>query len=570
MKIHPSFTLLLIGLILVTGCKKKEDPATTTTTTDPTTDTTGPRSFTGTGSYTLIPPNSGGEVTFTQELGTTTKDIYFIYTNSSSATATAPTATLNQSTWSPAQQSLQTPSAPLALPLGQRGTPTISAQNNGPQKLIPGIAKNQSWLKSPQAAAVGDTYSFKNTSATDLIPATLRKVLTDGSITVNMWVANDAWTGCALPACVTQSMLDAVAGKFLLTGADNDIYDWVTNALGAPWGTHSFKNIIAPSAANQIDILYFDISADRSQNGGIVGFFWSKDNFIADASTPHSNERLMFYMDSVLLATPEGSSWEITDTWPADNISTLAHEFQHMIHYYQKNILLNGGAATETWLNELCSMQIEDLLADKLGNKGPRGVASTDPTAGAAGNKEGRMPLFVTNNFYSITEWNSDNTVLRNYAINYAFGAYLTRNFGGAALLKSIVQDASTDSNAVANAVAAQSKTQSDGSAHTLASILAGWGIANLLSDTTTAPTGFTINSGANFTSTVGTTTYNQGSINFYNYGTPKIFTLTEVAALKTLPGLSNTYIKASSAATGSYVAKVTLPAQVGLAVVVK
>ncbi len=76
-------------------------------------------------------------------------------------------------------------------------------------------------------------------------------------------------------------MVDAIADTFLLgDGSDNDIYDWVTNIYGEEWDSdaqNKYPNLIG--ADNEITILLTDIDGDNSPKGGVIGFFWSKDNF---------------------------------------------------------------------------------------------------------------------------------------------------------------------------------------------------------------------------------------------------------------------------------------------------
>ena len=153
---------------------------------------------------------------------------------------------------------------------------------------------------------------------------------------------------------------------------------------------------------DEITILLTDIDEDNSANGGVVGFFWSKDNFLA-TTVAGSNERVMFYIDSVMFANGD-NGWDIDDYWPKELISTLAHEFQHMINFYQKYILLDTD--TDTWINEMLSESTEDLVATKIRHIGPRGVDYMDGSAGDPGNTLGRYPLFNANNTLSLTSWN--------------------------------------------------------------------------------------------------------------------------------------------------------------------
>jgi len=457
--------------------------------------------------------------------------------------------------------------------IGLRDLPAAIRFNANPPSLgeISEAPKSLSSVPGPlYADTIGTTLDFKNESSSDLIAAELRHQIVADSRTLNLWVADDSWEPCSKTNCITLAMLTAFGEKFLKSGSNNDIWDWVSNIYGDPWGSHSFSDLLDSSASTQIDILFFDISDDNSTTGGILGFFWAKDNFKA-SSVSYSNQRLMFYIDSVLTATeaPEGDSWEITDKWPAEMISTLAHEFQHMIHFYQKTVTLTGGLGTETWLNEMASMAAEDLIADKIGVDGPRGVDSTDDTAGSAGNINGRLPEFNEYNYLSVTAWYNGSLVLASYALNYSLGAYLTRNFGGAELMQKIVQNSKTGSDAIDQAL-------SDlGSTETFASVLKKWGVSVLLSDLTTNDAGYRYNTGANITSILGSISYNLGSINLFNYdygsqSGPRLFSPSSLAVQGVHSSTSNTFVLAGENLTGDFESRVEMPAGLTLSVVTK
>ena len=326
-------------------------------------------------------------------------------------------------------------------------------------------------------------------------------------------------------------MVDAVARRFLRTGSNNDIYDWVTTIFGKPWGPHRYANLISQDAANHIHILLLDIDHDGA--GGTVGYFHTLNNYLRDSADPAlatSSERLLFFLDAPNLAQSEGLSWEITDASPSGIIATVAHEFQHMIHFYQKYIVRD--VRSEIWLNEMASEVAEDLIADKIMANGPRGVAYGDGTAGSAGITSGRLPRYNDNNDIRVTIW--DNT-LENYSINYALGAYLARTYGGAALFRAIVQSDGTGTDAI-EAAAGES----------FGDMLVNWAVANLLSDNTRAPSPYRYNSGTWSTSQVGGTKYRLGSINLFNYRTgsgagPRLYSLQQLSQ-RVQPPHSNRY----------------------------
>jgi len=376
-------------------------------------------------------------------------------------------------------------------------------------------AKISNVPKSRQIDIVGDTHTFQlDASAGTTTAATARKIISSittnsGTKTLNIWVSNDSFgIGCPKTNCVTQTMVDILATQFLTPGLDNDIYDWVSNIYGAEWGADAqtlFTNLI--SYNGEITIVLTDINNDDSVIGGVVGYFFAKDNFLV-SSQSGSNERIMFYIDSVLFATPDiAGAWDINDFWPQQMISTLAHEFQHMIHFYQKNVKFNVNS--ETWLNEMLSETTEDIVATKLQNSGPRNVVYTDGSAGPTNNTRGRYPRFNINNTLSLTTWNGQ---LADYSKVNAFGAFLIRNYGGAQLLHDIVVNNATNENAIVRAL------QNQGLSKTFNTLLTEWGEAVLLSDKTTLVSMPKYNTDAFTVDTYNGIAYDLGSINFFNY----------------------------------------------------
>ena len=451
---------------------------------------------------------------YTLDLGTALAEVFVISTNTTTGDVTPTVERLDSDQRNEhASQPRPSVSQPVPEPVWFR-----DLQNLPPLRRSDDSAdQRQRFAYAQSPVAEGDRFVFIEMRDNEVlvpVPATARKVIRTGATTLAVWVANREWrTTCVfVEQCLTQEMVDALATRFLRPGSGNDIYDWVTAIFGAPWGPHSFSYLIPPEAAAQVHILLLDIEGDGA--GSTAGFFATRHNFQRDPAHPilrASAERLIFFIDSASLSIPEGPTWEVTDPAPSDILDTLAHEFQHMIHFYHKQVVtdLPESPASEAWLNEMASEMTTDLIADKLGIPGPRGVAYNDPTAGAARNTNGRLPLYNYWNEIQVTRWDND---LTNYSNTYALGAYLARNYGGAALFREIVQN---DSAGVAAIEAALATLGHDVS---FADVLTDWAAANLLSDDTGAPHPYRYNSGTWFTSTVGGQTFRLGSINLFNY----------------------------------------------------
>jgi hypothetical protein len=270
----------------------------------------------------------------------------------------------------------------------------------------------------------------------------------------------------------------------------------------------------------------------------------------------------MFTIDAVMYAIKDGGTWDSTDSWPEEIYSTLAHEFQHMIHFYQRAVLRDAMATGDTWINEMASQVVEDLLADKMGVIGPRGVDGADGTDGTAGNTAGRLPLFNAYNDLSLSDWNND---LASYSITYAFGAWLARNYGGAKLLNRLMQCASTGPASIEDIVSLET-----GRSESFSRLLQRWSAAQLLSDATDPSAGYRYNAGAFFDSTVDGNAYRLGSINLYNYTpAPYLYTRSTVGSYQPL-STSQALCQGAIPGTGVLAWTLDMPDGVIASVVVK
>ena len=352
-----------------------------------------------------------------------------------------------------------------------------------------------------------DVYDSNYNPTTKKIDATARKVVKNvstkyGYKTLVVWVEDDEYNDGSITSdgIVTQDMVEKLADTFLKAGSNNDIYDWVTNIYGKEWGDTEYSNLIE-------DTGYIDILIDDMEQDGIAGYFYSKDNFKASAE-PSSNEKVMFYINSRLYVR-RGYSEEENEK---EILTTLSHEFQHMIHFYQRSVLMDN--PHPTWLNELLSETIEDLVATKIDYKGPRNVDPDDGSAGPSGNTGGRYPAFNRCNTVSLTSWYNDciddngNNLPIDYSKVSAFGAFLTRNHGGAKVMHDIEYSSKSGYQAIEEATKTDFKK-----------LLADWATAVTLSDNSDTSVDIPRYNFGDFKNvTYDNITYKLGSINFYNY----------------------------------------------------
>ncbi|GER84681.1 hypothetical protein KTAU_33170 [Thermogemmatispora aurantia] len=150
------------------------------------------------------------------------------------------------------------------------------------------------------------------------------------------------------------------------------------------------------------DDVHLTILNAAGLGNGVGGYFSSADEY-PTAINPYSNEREMIYidLDTMLPGT-------------ADYNSTLAHEFQHMIHWHLH-------PSDPAWINEGMS-----LLAQHINGF---------PVDGADG-------AFLSHPNTQLTDWSDDMpAVLDHYGAAYLFLAYFAEHYGGYPILKELLSD---------------------------------------------------------------------------------------------------------------------------------
>ena len=439
---------------------------------------------------------------YTLELGDASAQVYLIATNTTAGEVT------------PIIERLDTGGASAAS-----RRPSADRQDRVPRMASESGFHGRSWVRdlartlpretvSPslpprQSITEGDTHTFYDSyDGQDVVevPVTARRVVTDGTTTAIFWIEDDEWDPCGHSHCVRQEMVDALAAVFLRPGARNDIYDWVTAIFGDPWGPHDRVDMIPASHADELHVLLYD-DPGRSYYSG-------NHNFLSSFQIPYSNERLMFFLRSWPLAQKRDHVWVTSDAHGA--MLTLAHEIQHMIHFYQKEVRHDFRALSASWVDEMNSMMAEEFVAGKLMMTGHRGVRYDDPTAARPGEEYSLLRRYNYYNHIELTDpygWFSGG-----YDMQYAMGMYLGLTYGGAPLFRDIVRNDRSGNEAVEAAIAARGYTVS------FADVLRDWAVANLLSDDTDAPHPYRYNSGRWSVSEAGGVTFRLGSIDLFKY----------------------------------------------------
>jgi len=190
-----------------------------------------------------------------------------------------------------------------------------------------------------------------------------------------------------------------------------------------PTNTNNFGSEPNPGIDNDplITILLLNIKDGLSGAGGsyVAGYFDPGNEYPLFAN-PFSNQREMFYLNINPILINSGS---VTET---DFYTTLAHEFQHMIHWEQKNHLKN--LDDDTWLNEAMSEVAPTYLY----------VPSCE-----------RLYTYEKDPSNSLTVWNDS---VSDYGIAYMWSQYYKDQFGGT-IFKEIMQQNSIGITSVNSAL---------------------------------------------------------------------------------------------------------------------
>lgn len=231
----------------------------------------------------------------------------------------------------------------------------------------------------------GETKTFNISSTFDSagrsqIKATLR-FFGDKAV---FFVDDDYWEKLSDREAVTQSALG------LLKEFDQTIYPGLTRIFGSEWSP-------GIDSESRIAVLIFKMK----DNAG--GYFDNTDEF-PKSVLPLSNENELIYLNSSFLNTPKIKVY-------------LAHEFQHLITFYQKERLRN--VVDDVWLNEARSEYTSTLLG------------YDDNFAGS--NLEKRTKEFLQNSSNSMTEWKDENA---DYGPVNLFMQYFVSRYGQSVLSK--------------------------------------------------------------------------------------------------------------------------------------
>ena len=175
------------------------------------------------------------------------------------------------------------------------------------------------------------------------------------------------------------------------------------------------------------DKIYINIVKMSEYSKNIGGFFSTVDMYKSSFIEKYNEEFKLNYKTNEARMFCINYSAEPSFVDDMDGcISVLTHEFQHMLRFICDNIV--KGIDTDTWYNEMMSLLAEDIFSGYLGLD----IKSTAIE---------RLYLFKILTNFGVTNWDDNPNSLffqASYSVNYAFGSYLLRNYGGAELLSAL------------------------------------------------------------------------------------------------------------------------------------
>lgn len=204
---------------------------------------------------------------------------------------------------------------------------------------------------------------------------------------------------------------------------------------------------------DRVIILIFDIIDGLGGGQYVAGFFYPLNQYLNEDLHPdqqYSNEAEILCIDG-----NEGLS-HLT----AGDFETLAHEFQHMIHFGRDEY-------EDIWLDEGASMFAEYLIGK-------------DPFSDSSSYKS----RFSSYPDVSLTYWDyydSESLVMANYGASYAFFLYLAEHYGGSSIIQNIISRVENGTRSIKKAL------ESEGYLVEFKEVFRNWTIANFLDDTSFA-----------------------------------------------------------------------------------
>lgn len=278
-----------------------------------------------------------------------------------------------------------------------------------------------------------------------------------GNSSCLVWVADDCYSAAlSRESKVTTAIAESIADTFAEhCGFEREVFGTESSMMIDEYNYANIDMASKSATGTLVNILLYDIGNDYSSSNasGVIGYFSSKDYYVRRPSAEgnekplrYSNEGKFFYIDAPFCNYDSSAtgSFKFGGTGGVSQtvISTLFHEFQHMINFGNK-VIEGGVSDNPSWHNEMLSMLAEDLMAQQLGLDAKENVAAN------------RIPLFNRAYYNSgLTEYLKDTgKSIYSYSTAYAFGAWIAREYGGPDFIENMSKNAKTGMDSITDAI---------------------------------------------------------------------------------------------------------------------
>ena len=176
----------------------------------------------------------------------------------------------------------------------------------------------------------------------------------------------------------------------------------------------------------KVAILLYNINDNSTISGYLAGYFWNKD-YLDAAVDSHSNE-----MDLIYIRGNQPSGWDTIESTYGDfytfNLTTLAHEYAHMVNFSTIAWDTGAGATADVWIDEMVALAAETMYFKEKLRANP---GFTHPDMLPGGYLASRIKYYsqdagyAIRNGHGLTCWTYSGETLANYSLSYLMGPYL-------------------------------------------------------------------------------------------------------------------------------------------------
>ncbi|MEO9384811.1 M30 family metallopeptidase [Chromobacterium phragmitis] len=203
--------------------------------------------------------------------------------------------------------------------------------------------------------------------------------------TVYVWAQDDA-------AAVTAEQANFLAERFA-----NSVYPIESAVISEPWGSvaSTWRAISLDSGTKDVHLVLAQLNQPANAFKGLMGYVLPTNALLKSVALDpacatedcspfaNSNEALVTFLNvDTLVAKDDGQLWSQNGRGPALSLSTLGHEYQHLLYSYNKLFRQNITGAT-TWENELAAQTMGYLVAADTYHGGRSNGPDAHPDLGA-------------------------------------------------------------------------------------------------------------------------------------------------------------------------------------------